>query len=167
LIYGSGGSASALLWHHRCVTSSSLDRLARTAYEAYRGAHSSSLPPWEDITEQEQQAWIATVSAVTEQTRRSTLADTAPRPLVIQTGDQHQIFRTDFTVGRQGTLTIDDDFASSHHARFQAAHGGWFVEDLGSTNGTWLNEHRFQTAQRLKKGDKIRIGRTVMIVVSA
>ena len=145
-----------------------LERLARTAYEAHRDAHPTSLPLWDDITDQEQQAWKAAVSAVTEQTHRSTLAETPPtRPLVIQAGDQHHIFHTDFTVGRQGTLAISDDFASSHHARFQVAHGLWFVEDLGSTNGTWLNGHRFNTAQRLKKGDKIRIGHTVMTVVSA
>ena len=58
-------------------------------------------------------------------------------------------------------------FASSHHALFQFAFGLWFVEDLGSTNGTWLNGRRIQASQRLKKGDKINIGHTVMTVVSA
>jgi pSer/pThr/pTyr-binding forkhead associated (FHA) protein len=149
------------------VTSSGLERLARTAYEAHRDAHPTPLPPWEDIAEQEQQAWKAAVSAIAGQTRRSTLAETPTRPLVIQAGDQHHIFHTDFTVGRRGNLAISDEFASGHHARFQVAHGLWFVEDLGSTNGTWLNGHRFQAAQRLKKGDKIRIGHTVMTVVSA
>ena len=89
------------------------------------------------------------------------------RPLVIQTGDQRHAFRTDFTAGRQGNLAISDEFASGHHARFRIAHGLWFVEDLGSTNGTWLNGRRFHAPQRLKKGDKIRIGHTVMTVVAA
>jgi pSer/pThr/pTyr-binding forkhead associated (FHA) protein len=149
------------------VTSSTPEHLARTAYEAHRSAAPTPLPPWDDITEQEQQAWKAAVSAVTEQTRRPTLADTPTRPLVLQVGDRDHIFNTDFTVGREGTLAISDNFASSHHARFQIAHGGWFIEDLGSTNGTWLNGHRFNAAQRLKKRDQIRIGHTVMIVVSA
>ncbi len=92
---------------------------------------------------------------------------TPARSLVIQAEDQHHTFHTEFTVGRQGDLVIRDDFASSHHARFQIAHGLWFVEDLGSTNGTRLNGRRFMQPQRLKKGDKIRIGHTVMTVVSA
>jgi pSer/pThr/pTyr-binding forkhead associated (FHA) protein len=149
------------------MTSSGLDHLARTAYDAYRGASPASLPPWEDVTEQEQQAWKTAVSAVAVQTG-STLIEAPPaRSLVIQADDQRHTFHNDFTIGRQGDLVIGDDFASSHHARFQIAHGLWFVEDLGSTNGTRLNGRRFVQPQRLKKGDKIKIGRTVMTVVSA
>ncbi len=73
----------------------------------------------------------------------------------------------EFTAGRQGTLVIGDDFASTHYARFTIAHGLWYVEDLGSTNGTWLNGRRIHAAQRLKKGDKIWVGHTVISVVSA
>ena len=40
------------------------------------------------------------------------------------------------------------------------------MEDLNSTNGTWLNGRRIFNAQRLKKGDKVKIGRTVIVVVS-
>ena len=46
------------------------------------------------------------------------------RPLVIQVGDERHSFSTAFTAGRQGNLPITDEFASSHHARFQVAHGG-------------------------------------------
>jgi pSer/pThr/pTyr-binding forkhead associated (FHA) protein len=87
--------------------------------------------------------------------------------LQIQTGDQSHTFQAEFTAGRQGTLTITDEFASNQHARFQIAHGLWYVKDLGSTNGTWLNGRRIHAAQRVKKGDKIKIGHTVMIVISA
>ena len=149
------------------MTSSGLERLARTAYEAHRGAHPTSLPPWEDTTQQEQQAWLAAVSAIAAQTG-TTLAESSPtREIVIQVEDERHSFSSAFTVGRQGNLTISDEFASSHHARFQVAHGLWFVEDLGSTNGTWLNGRRFRAPQHLKKGDKVKIGRTVMTVVSA
>ena len=101
--------------------------------------------------------------------RRSvTRVEAAPAPsLLIKTGDRSRTFDAEFTVGREGNLTIDDEFASSHHARFQVAHGLWYVEDLGSTNGTWLNGRRIQAAQWLKKGDKIRIGHTVMTVEPA
>jgi len=149
------------------VASTDLDRLARTAYEAHRGANPGSLPPWEDTTEQEQKAWRAAVSAVTG-AGDATLADTGPtQSIVIQAGDETRVFRTEFTAGRQGTLIVNDEHASSHHALFEPARGFWYVKDLDSTNGTWLNGRRMFAAQRLKKGDKVRIGRTVVVVVSA
>ena len=148
------------------MTSADLERLARTAYEAHRGSSPTPLPPWEDSSAQEQQAWRAAVSAVTGQ-GESTLADAGPAPgLVVQAGDQTRTFHTEFTAGRQGTLVVNDEHASSQHALFQFAHGLWYVEDLGSTNGTWLNGRRMFNAQRLKKGDKVKIGRTTIVVVA-
>jgi pSer/pThr/pTyr-binding forkhead associated (FHA) protein len=149
------------------VTSSSLEYLARTAYEAHRGAHPTSLPPWEEVSEPEQQAWKVAVSAIAAQTGGTLVEATPTRPLIIQVGEERRSFTTTFTAGRQGNLHIGDEFASGHHARFQVAHGLWFIEDLGSTNGTVLNGRRFRAPQHLKKGDKIKIGRTVMTVVSA
>jgi hypothetical protein len=149
------------------VTSTDLERLAQTAYEAHRGAHPGSLPRWEDTTEQEQKAWHAVASAVTSQ-GDSTVADgLRAQSLVVQAGEMTRVFHTEFTAGRQGTLPISDDHASSHHALFQFAHGLWYVKDLGSTNGTWLNGRRIYQPQRVKKGDKVRIGHTTVIVVSA
>jgi pSer/pThr/pTyr-binding forkhead associated (FHA) protein len=149
------------------VTSADLERLARTAYDAHRGALPGSPPAWEDLTEQEQQAWRAAVSAVTGPGDKTLVEAVPTQSLVVKTGDQTRAFRSDFTAGRQGNLPVSDEHASSHHALFQFAHGLWYVEDLGSTNGTYLNGRRIYQAQRLKKGDKIKIGRTVMIVVSA
>jgi pSer/pThr/pTyr-binding forkhead associated (FHA) protein len=150
------------------VSSSGFDHLARTAYEAHREAQPRPLPPWEEVAEEEQQAWRVAVSAVAAQTGSTIVETVAPnRSLLIQAGDQRHAFHTNFVTGRQGNLAITDEFASSRHARFQIAHGLWYVEDLGSTNGTWLNGRRIHAPQRLKKGDKIRIGHTVMIVVSS
>jgi pSer/pThr/pTyr-binding forkhead associated (FHA) protein len=151
------------------VTSIAIDNLARTAYEAHRGTHPDALPPWEETSEPEQQAWKAAVSAVTSQTG-VTLTDAAPVPvqaIQIQAGEQSHTFHGEFTAGRQGKLIIGDEFASNHHVRFQLAHGQWYVKDLGSTNGTWLNGRRIHAAQRLKKGDKIKIGHTVVTVLLA
>jgi pSer/pThr/pTyr-binding forkhead associated (FHA) protein len=148
------------------VSSSSLENLARTAYEAHRGANPESVPPWEEASEQEQQAWRAAVSAVAVQTGATLVEMPTTRALIVQAGDQRHTFHSEFTAGRQGNLTISDDFASGHHARFKVAHGLWFVEDLSSTNGTWLNGRRFYAPQRLKKGDKIKIGRTVITVLA-
>jgi pSer/pThr/pTyr-binding forkhead associated (FHA) protein len=146
---------------------SPLERLAQTAYEAHRAALPTSLPPWEDITEEDKQAWTAVVSAIAEQAGHTIAEAPDARPLIIQVGEQRRTFRTDFTAGREGNLAIDDDFTSSHHIRFQAVRGLWYVEDLGSTNGTWLNGRRLHLPQLLKKRDKIKIGHTILTVVSA
>jgi hypothetical protein len=149
------------------VPSIDLKALTRIAYDAYRRAQQGSVPRWDDIPDTEQNAWRAAVSAVNSH-GEATLADLGPTPsLVVQAGGETHVFSTDFTAGRQGHLAMGDDHASNHHARFQFAHGTWYVEDLSSTNGTWLNGRRMFSAQRLKKGDKIKIGRTVIQVVSA
>jgi hypothetical protein len=147
---------------------SSVEHLARTAYEAHRGAIPGSLPPWDETTEQEQQGWKAAVTAVAGQTG-VTLTDAEPGPLPtlqLQVDDERRTFNGEFTAGRLGALAISDDYASNQHARFQLAHGIWYVKDLGSTNGTWLNGRRIHAAQGLKKGDKIKIGHTVVTVVA-
>jgi pSer/pThr/pTyr-binding forkhead associated (FHA) protein len=143
-----------------------LERLAETAYEAHRAAMPSSLPPWEAITRQEQQAWKAAVSAVAGQAGGTIPEPPSGKPLVIQIGDERHTFGNEFTVGREGSLVIDDDFTSGQHARFLTVRGLWYVEDLDSTNGTALNGRRIIAAQLLKKRDKITIGHTVMTVVS-
>lgn len=148
---------------------SSVEHLAQAAYEAHRDVAPGSLPVWEDATDQEQRAWKAAVSAVAGQTGVTlTDAEAAPLPpLQVQVGDQRRTFKAEFTAGRQGSLPLSDDYASNHHARFHVAHGSWYVKDLGSTNGTWLNGRRIHADQRLKKGDKIKIGHTVVTVLSA
>jgi pSer/pThr/pTyr-binding forkhead associated (FHA) protein len=152
--------------HYRYV-STLIERLAQAAYEAHRDALPTSLPPWEDITKQEQQAWKAAASAVAGKTGGTIPEAPHGKSLVIQLGDQRHTFGANFTVGREGGLAIDDDFASGEHARFQTVRGLWYVEDLDSTNGTLLNGRRIFSAQLLKKRDKIKIGHTVMTVVSA
>jgi pSer/pThr/pTyr-binding forkhead associated (FHA) protein len=147
------------------VTSSRFEHLAHTAYDAHRRAHPTSIPPWEDISEQERAAWRAAVSAVAGQPG-VTVAEPVPKQsLLIQVGDERRVFHTDFTVGRRGNLAIDDEYASNQHARFRVAHGLWYVEDLGSTNGTWLNGRQIHAPQLLKRSDKVKIGHTFMIVV--
>jgi pSer/pThr/pTyr-binding forkhead associated (FHA) protein len=149
------------------VSSSQLERVAQAAYEAHRSAHPAALPSWEDATEDDRQTWRAAMSAVAGQNAK-TRSDAAPsRALHIQAGDQRHVFDADVVVGREGALVISDEFASGSHARFRAAHGRWYVEDLGSTNGTWLNGRRIHAAQLLKKGDKVWIGHTILTVTSA
>ncbi|MCL2315667.1 MAG: FHA domain-containing protein [Actinomycetia bacterium] len=62
--------------------------------------------------------------------------------------------------GSDCTLDIDDDYASSHHARLYHDEQSWIIADLGSTNGTYINGVRIVRATRVGEGDIIRIGRT-------
>ena len=148
-------------------SSSQLERIAQAAYEAHRSAQDTALPPWEQATEDERETWRAAMSAVAGKNARTLVEAVPGRSLHIQAGDQRHVFDAEVTVGREGTLVISDEFASASHARFWIAHSRWYVEDLGSTNGTWLNGRRIHAAQLLKKGDKIKIGHTVITVTSA
>jgi hypothetical protein len=55
-------------------------------------------------------------------------------------------------------IRVDDPFASSAHARIFDRGGFMYLEDMGSTNGTYLNGRQVKTAERLKMADTIRIG---------
>lgn len=68
------------------------------------------------------------------------------------------------TIGRapDSTLVLDDDYASGRHARVYATNGGWVVEDLGSTNGTYLDRARVTGPTPVPLGVPIRIGKTVL-----
>jgi pSer/pThr/pTyr-binding forkhead associated (FHA) protein len=68
------------------------------------------------------------------------------------------------TLGRapDSTLVIDDDYASSRHARLYPGEDGWIVEDLGSTNGTWIDRTRITSPTVLPPGVPLRIGRTTL-----
>jgi pSer/pThr/pTyr-binding forkhead associated (FHA) protein len=51
---------------------------------------------------------------------------------------------------------------SQEHARIFAKNGSWYVEDLGSTNGTFVNEQRLAAPAMLTGGDRIRVGTTIV-----
>jgi FHA domain len=67
-------------------------------------------------------------------------------------------------IGRadDSTLVLDDDYASTRHARISFSDGDWFVEDLGSTNGTYLDRAKVTGPTRVPIGVPIRIGKTVI-----
>lgn len=63
--------------------------------------------------------------------------------------------------GSENGICIDgDDFVSSRHARFEVRPDGVWIEDEGSTNGTFVNGARVTTARQLQRGDVVRIGQT-------
>lgn len=67
-------------------------------------------------------------------------------------------------IGRadDSTLVLDDDFASTRHARLSMRGTDWYVEDLGSTNGTYLDRAKVTAPLRVPLGSPIRIGKTVI-----
>jgi len=71
---------------------------------------------------------------------------------------------TPVTLGRadDSTLVLTDDYASTRHAQLVPGHGAWVLEDLGSTNGTYLGSSRLTRATPVPLGTQIRIGKTVM-----
>ncbi|TGY77451.1 FHA domain-containing protein FhaB/FipA, partial [Cellulomonas shaoxiangyii] len=60
------------------------------------------------------------------------------------------------------TLVLDDDYSSSRHARLFPQDGQWFVEDLGSTNGTYVGDHRVERATPVPTGTSVRVGQSVL-----
>ncbi len=60
--------------------------------------------------------------------------------------------------GERAEIRLEDPFASAGHARIYEQGNSVVVEDLGSTNGTYLNEELLQTPRPLHPGDRVRIG---------
>ena len=91
-----------------------------------------------------------------------------PRTLVVTqgalTGTSLPLREAGTVIGRnpECALVLDDDFASGRHAKIFHRDGAWFVEDLGSTNGTFLGGERLTGPVRVEVGTTQRIGKTVI-----
>ncbi|MGB3301653.1 FHA domain-containing protein FhaB/FipA [Gordonia sp. (in: high G+C Gram-positive bacteria)] len=92
----------------------------------------------------------------------------AARYLVVTAG---ALANTRITLGTQpvligraddSTLVLTDDYASERHARLSPRGDDWYVEDLGSTNGTYLDRSKVTTAVRAPINTPIRVGKTVI-----
>jgi hypothetical protein len=60
------------------------------------------------------------------------------------------------------TVVLTDDYASTRHARLSLQDGIWIVEDLGSTNGTYLGSRKLEGPMPMQPGVPLRIGKTVL-----
>jgi hypothetical protein len=93
---------------------------------------------------------------------------TAARRLVVTegalAGTTISLGEAPVTLGRadDSTLVLTDDYASSRHARLVPGEDAWLVEDLGSTNGTYLGTSKVTRPTPVPLGQPIRIGKTVL-----
>jgi pSer/pThr/pTyr-binding forkhead associated (FHA) protein len=90
----------------------------------------------------------------------------APSQLVvIGPGGESYGLADELTIGRAPGCAVplpDDNFVSTMHARVFRRDGDYWVEDLGSTNGSLVNGRRISAATPLRRGDRLQIGRTVL-----
>ncbi|MFI5101294.1 MAG: FHA domain-containing protein [Actinomycetes bacterium] len=92
----------------------------------------------------------------------------APKLLMVTAGPAEgtriELGATPVSIGRaaENTLVLEDDYVSGRHARLFPHEGAWVVEDLGSTNGTYLDRTRLTTPMVVPVGAPVRIGKTVL-----
>jgi len=129
-------------------------RIVRSATRDFRGAQ-------ESIILSPQQAAAAGLGAAAP--RRAPGRLVVVRSPVYGTGEEFPLDSLPLVAGRAAGNEIAlsaDEFASSRHARFDPRPHGIWVEDVGSTNGTFVNGIRLTKGRRLAPGDVVRIGET-------
>jgi FHA domain-containing protein len=81
----------------------------------------------------------------------------------LEEGTSFELDSAALTIGRGGQNDVpleDDEFASARHARFEPRRDGVWLQDRGSTNGTFVNGTRIDRPRRLTAGDVVRVGET-------
>ena len=99
-------------------------------------------------------------AAPVESTQLKVVEPAERRGTTYQLGDEVTVGRA---TGCQVALT-DDSYASQLHARIFCRDGRYWLEDLGSTNGTYLNAKAVTAPVSLRRGDRVQVGRTVLEV---
>jgi pSer/pThr/pTyr-binding forkhead associated (FHA) protein len=79
-------------------------------------------------------------------------------------GETVPLERAPLLIGRgtDAAIRLDDDYVSTRHARIAANDDQWYVEDLGSTNGTYVGTTRITQPTTLTLGSQVRIGKTIL-----
>jgi pSer/pThr/pTyr-binding forkhead associated (FHA) protein len=79
-------------------------------------------------------------------------------------GDRAELAAAPILIGRgaDAAIRLDDDYVSTRHARIASSGDQWFVEDLGSTNGTYIGSARITQPTTLTLGTQVRIGKTLV-----
>lgn len=80
------------------------------------------------------------------------------------TGQRAELDQAPILIGRgsDAGIRLDDDYVSTRHARIAASGDQWFVEDLGSTNGTYIGTVRITQPTTITLGTQVRIGKTII-----
>lgn len=79
-------------------------------------------------------------------------------------GQRAELAQAPVLIGRgsDAGIRLDDDYVSTRHARIASSGDQWFVEDLGSTNGTYIGTVRITQPTTLTLGTQVRIGKTIL-----
>jgi pSer/pThr/pTyr-binding forkhead associated (FHA) protein len=79
-------------------------------------------------------------------------------------GERADLDQAPILIGRgsDAAIRLDDDYVSTRHARIAASGDQWFVEDLGSTNGTYIGTVRITQPTTITLGTQVRIGKTIL-----
>ena len=79
-------------------------------------------------------------------------------------GERAELDQAPILIGRgsDAAIKLDDDYVSTRHARIAASGDQWFVEDLGSTNGTYIGTVRITQPTTITLGTQVRIGKTIL-----
>src|SRR6188472_4451007 len=79
-------------------------------------------------------------------------------------GERAELDQAPILIGRvsDAAIRLDDDYVSTRHARIAASGDQWFVEDLGSTNGTYIGSVRITQPTTITLGTQVRIGKTIL-----
>ena len=94
--------------------------------------------------------------------------DTVPRRLVVTAGPLRgttvPLGTSAVLIGRAPscTLVLDDDYSSSRHARIYPENGQWYVEDLGSTNGTFVGRQKIAEPTPVAIGSQVKVGQSTL-----
>jgi pSer/pThr/pTyr-binding forkhead associated (FHA) protein len=124
---------------------------ARMVYVEMRRSRAERLPPTPQLQHATDRAVPLRLRVVDPPQRRGRIFDLGE----------------EVTMGRSPGCAValeDDTFTSSVHARVYRRNGELWLEDLGSTNGTWLNDERVSTPSRLQRGDRVKVGSTILEV---
>jgi hypothetical protein len=104
-----------------------------------------------------EQAQIASCSGIGRLSVLESPEDEPPAGTTIALGPINSIGRN-----VNNTIYVEDDFVSTNHAMLTFRGRSWFIEDQGSTNGTYVNGHRIERPVALSFGDELTIGRVRM-----
>jgi pSer/pThr/pTyr-binding forkhead associated (FHA) protein len=111
---------------------------------------------------------LAKTSESTSTTRRNAarLVLIDPAETLLRSGTGFTLEPTTLVGRHPGcTIVLDDSFVSAEHAELERTHEGWLLHDLGSTNGTFVNDQEVAGTRGIGDGDIVQFGRVTMRLV--